>query len=74
MSRAEELLSSYLNLDKLILMDVRSSRPSSHESRATISLKTYKENISAQKVYEKLGFKIIGETEHKKQYKMEIIL
>ena len=37
-------------------------------------LKTYKENISAQKVYEELGFKIIGETEHKKQYKMEIIL
>ncbi len=39
-----------------------------------VLLKTYKENISAQKVYEKLGFKIIGETEHKKQYKMEIIL
>jgi len=39
-----------------------------------VILKTYKENISAQKVYEKLGFKIIGETEHKKQYKMEIIL
>ena len=38
MSRAEGLLSSYLNLDKLILMDVRSPRPSSHESRATIGL------------------------------------
>jgi len=37
-----------------------------------VILKTYKDNISAQKVYEKLCFKIIGETEDKKQYKMEI--
>ena len=39
-----------------------------------IILKTYKENIPAQKLYEKLGFKITGETKDKKQYKMEIIL
>ena len=37
-----------------------------------VILKTYKENISAQKIYEKIGFKIVGETEDKKQYKMEI--
>jgi RimJ/RimL family protein N-acetyltransferase len=39
-----------------------------------IILKTYKENISAKKIYKKLGFKIIGETEDKKQFKMELIL
>jgi RimJ/RimL family protein N-acetyltransferase len=39
-----------------------------------VILKTYKENISAKKIYEKLGFKIVGETEDKKQFKMEIIL
>lgn len=38
-----------------------------------VILKTYKENIPAQKIYEKSGFKIIGETDDKKQYKMEII-
>ena len=37
-----------------------------------IILKTYKENIFAQKIYNKLGFKIIGETEDNKQYKMEL--
>jgi RimJ/RimL family protein N-acetyltransferase len=39
-----------------------------------VILKTYIENISAQKVYEKLGFNIVGKTKDKKQYKMEIIL
>lgn len=39
-----------------------------------IILKTYKENISAQKIYKKLGFKAIGETEDGKQYKMELNL
>jgi len=39
-----------------------------------VILKTYKENISAKKIYEKLGFKIIGETDDKKQFKMELIL
>jgi len=32
------------------------------------------ENISARKVYEKLDFKINGETEDKKQLKMKFIL
>lgn len=39
-----------------------------------VILKTYKENISAQKIYKKTGFKIIGETEDKKQYQMELEL
>ena len=39
-----------------------------------IKLKTYKENQSAQQIYNRLGFKIVGETEDKKQYKMELIL
>jgi RimJ/RimL family protein N-acetyltransferase len=39
-----------------------------------VILKTYKKNIHAQKVYEKIGFKIIGETDDKKQYKMELKL
>jgi RimJ/RimL family protein N-acetyltransferase len=39
-----------------------------------VILKTYKDNISARKVYEKLGFKINGETKDKKQLKMELIL
>jgi len=39
-----------------------------------VILKTYKENISAKKVYEKLGFKITGETDDKKQFNMELIL
>ena len=37
-------------------------------------LKTYKENISAQKIYKKIGFKTIEETEDGKQYKMELNL
>lgn len=39
-----------------------------------VILKTYKENIPAQKIYKKTGFKIIGETEDKKQYQMELEL
>jgi RimJ/RimL family protein N-acetyltransferase len=39
-----------------------------------VILKTYKENISAQKIYKKLGFRIVGETKDKKQYKMELEL
>ncbi len=39
-----------------------------------IILKIYKENTPAQKIYKKLGFKTIGETEDKKQYKMELNL
>ena len=39
-----------------------------------VILKTYKDNTAAQKLYEKFGFQIAGETEDKKQYKMEIIL
>lgn len=39
-----------------------------------VILKTYKKNISAQKIYKKLGFKKIGETKDKKQYKMELNL
>ncbi|KYK23666.1 hypothetical protein AYK24_07235 [Thermoplasmatales archaeon SG8-52-4] len=35
-----------------------------------VILKTYKENTSAQKIYKKIGFKIIGETEDKEQYQM----
>jgi len=37
-----------------------------------IILKTYKENIFAQKIYNKIGFKITGETDYKRQYKMEL--
>jgi len=37
-----------------------------------VILKTYKENTFAQKIYNKLGFKITGETEDNKQYKMEL--
>jgi len=39
-----------------------------------VILKTYKDNVSAQKIYKKVGFKIIGETENKKQYRMELEL
>ena len=39
-----------------------------------VILKTYTENISAKKVYEKVGFKIIGVTDDEKQYKMELFL
>jgi len=39
-----------------------------------VILKTYKNNIVAKKIYEKIGFKIIGETKDKKQYKMEKIM
>lgn len=39
-----------------------------------VILKTYKENIPAQKIYEKIGFKIIGETKDKSQYKLELDL
>ena len=39
-----------------------------------VILKTHKENIPAQLIYQKIGFKIVGETEDKKQYKMEIEL
>jgi RimJ/RimL family protein N-acetyltransferase len=39
-----------------------------------IILKTYKENTIAKKIYNKIGFKITGETEDKKQYKMELEL
>ncbi len=37
-----------------------------------VILKTYKENISAQTIYKKIGFKTIGETEDGTQYKMEL--
>ena len=39
-----------------------------------VILKTYKKNIYALKIYRKIGFKIIGETEDKKQYRMKIDL
>jgi len=39
-----------------------------------VILKTYKDNIPAMKIYKEAGFTIIGETEDKKQYKMEINL
>jgi len=39
-----------------------------------VILKTYKENIPAQRIYKKIGFKITGESEDKKEYKMEIEL
>jgi len=39
-----------------------------------IILKTYKENLPAQRIYEKLGFKIVGDSEDKKQYRMELNL
>lgn len=39
-----------------------------------VILKTYKENIFAKKIYKKVGFKIIGETEDKKQFHMELTL
>lgn len=39
-----------------------------------VILKTYKENIPAQRLYKKIGFKIIGESEDKKEYKMELEL
>jgi RimJ/RimL family protein N-acetyltransferase len=39
-----------------------------------VILTTYKENIVAQKIYEKIGYKIVGETDDKKQYKMELKL
>jgi RimJ/RimL family protein N-acetyltransferase len=37
-----------------------------------IILKTYRENTFAQKIYNKLGFKITSETDDKRQYKMEL--
>ena len=37
-----------------------------------VILKTYKENIPAQRIYKKIGFKITGESEDKKEYKMEL--
>ncbi len=37
-----------------------------------VILKTYKENIAAQKIYKKVGYKIVGETEDGKEYRMEI--
>ncbi|KYK31993.1 MAG: hypothetical protein AYK22_00085 [Thermoplasmatales archaeon SG8-52-3] len=39
-----------------------------------VILKTYKKNIFAKKIYDKVGFKVIGETDDKRQYKMELIL
>ncbi len=39
-----------------------------------VILKTYIENIPAQKIYNKVGFKIVGITKDKKQYKMELLL
>lgn len=39
-----------------------------------VILKTYKENLRAKKLYEKIGFKIFGVTEDKKQYVMELKL
>ncbi|MCK5300714.1 MAG: GNAT family N-acetyltransferase [Thermoplasmatales archaeon] len=39
-----------------------------------VILKTYKDNIASQKIYKKIGFKIVGETEDKKQYKMKLDL
>jgi len=37
-----------------------------------VILKSYKENIHAHRIYKKSGFKIIGETEDNKQYRMEV--
>ena len=39
-----------------------------------IILKTYKDNLPAKRIYDKVGFKIVGLTENKKQYKMELLL
>ncbi|MCD6237528.1 MAG: GNAT family N-acetyltransferase [Thermoplasmata archaeon] len=39
-----------------------------------VILKTYKENIAAQKVYKKVGFVIVGETPDGKQLNMELKL
>jgi len=39
-----------------------------------VILKTYKENLPAKKIYEKIGFLIVGITENNKQYKMEFNL
>ena len=39
-----------------------------------VILKTYKENAAAQKLYKKIGFEITGESEDKKEYKMELKL
>jgi len=39
-----------------------------------VILKTYKENFHAQKIYKRIGFKIVGESEDKKEYKMELNL
>jgi RimJ/RimL family protein N-acetyltransferase len=39
-----------------------------------VILKVYKENVAAFKTYENIGFKIVGETDDKRQYKMEINL
>ena len=39
-----------------------------------IILKTYKKNLPAITIYKKAGFKIVGETEDKKQHKMELDL
>lgn len=39
-----------------------------------VILKTYKNNTGAQHLYEKIGFKITGETDDKKQFMMEIKL
>jgi len=37
-----------------------------------VILKVYKENEAAFKTYKNVGFEIVGETDDKKQYKMEI--
>jgi RimJ/RimL family protein N-acetyltransferase len=37
-----------------------------------VILKVYKTNCVALKMYKKIGFKIVGDTDDKKQYKMEI--
>jgi RimJ/RimL family protein N-acetyltransferase len=39
-----------------------------------VILKTYKENVPAQAIYKKIGFKITGESDDKKEYKMELEL
>lgn len=39
-----------------------------------VILKTYKDNYPAQRLYEKIGFKVFGETEDNKEYKMEFKL
>jgi RimJ/RimL family protein N-acetyltransferase len=55
----------------LIKWTIESARKLNYKK---VILKTYKDNYPAQRLYEKLGFKVFGETEDKKEYRMVLEL